>query len=213
MAVLDTLPGVEVAITVNGGQLQEYTEPDAQDEEGVVTKYIEAQTGVNFAFSVRIPKGFRYKGEILSIRSFVDGSIIDHSLCLKESTQKRLFRVVVGKVVSGNGSSGKLKFNMLGKQSYLNCQILITFGLLTRAAIHDGRTSTDESKSAKNMGTLVVEIAHHILSGSVTRGYPGYALKHSIESVSEKTLKGQSVSHSVGYNSAISAQNMSKSNF
>ncbi|TKA79150.1 hypothetical protein B0A49_01332 [Cryomyces minteri] len=51
MAILEDVPGIEVAITVNGNDLKEHEEDDTVNEPKTVTKYIEATSGVNFGSS------------------------------------------------------------------------------------------------------------------------------------------------------------------
>lgn len=114
MAILDILPGVEVAITVNGENLQEYTEPDAQEEERVVTKYIEAETGAQFAFKIKVPQGFQFKGDALSIICSADGSMISENTCIEEKSRGEEYGFLVDAIHSRDGSSKPLRFETLG---------------------------------------------------------------------------------------------------
>lgn len=55
MAIADSLPGVKIEVIVDGSALKEYEEPDAEDnedEQGTVTRYIEAESAKVFAVSI-----------------------------------------------------------------------------------------------------------------------------------------------------------------
>ncbi|KAH0006756.1 hypothetical protein KCU78_g12139, partial [Aureobasidium melanogenum] len=56
MAVLDGLPGVEVTVVVDGKDLHEYQDADMEDDEGTITKYIEAVDNANFAIRIKVTK-------------------------------------------------------------------------------------------------------------------------------------------------------------
>ncbi|KAG9638363.1 hypothetical protein KCU64_g13835, partial [Aureobasidium melanogenum] len=68
MAVLDGLPGVEVAVVADGEDLHEYQDADMEDDEDTVTKYIEAADNTNFAIKIKVTKDAKFKGRALSFR-------------------------------------------------------------------------------------------------------------------------------------------------
>ncbi|KAL9071155.1 MAG: hypothetical protein Q9157_005570 [Trypethelium eluteriae] len=49
MAIISSVPGIEVAVTVDGSDVKEYTDPDLAEEPNVVTKYIEVSSECEFA--------------------------------------------------------------------------------------------------------------------------------------------------------------------
>jgi len=72
MAVTDKHPGLEVEVVVDGAPLKEYNDDDSNDQE-IVSKYIEAQSGAEFAvrstFTAPFPRGH---GVQIAVR--VDGT-------------------------------------------------------------------------------------------------------------------------------------------
>lgn len=52
MAILKTLPGVEVTIRVKGKALQEYGDKMLDDDFDTVSRYIEAQSGQTFEIKI-----------------------------------------------------------------------------------------------------------------------------------------------------------------
>lgn len=73
MAVLDTLPGLEVTITVDGADLQEYEEPGVELEPKVVTRYIEAISDANFVITYRLGPELHFTGDCVALQTEVDG--------------------------------------------------------------------------------------------------------------------------------------------
>lgn len=73
MAVTDLLPGVVIAVTVGGNDLQEHRDDDLEEETRTTTRYIEATSGQNFAVRIKVKQGFRFAGDALSFHVHVDG--------------------------------------------------------------------------------------------------------------------------------------------
>lgn len=77
MARSDHLPGVEVAITVDGNDLKEYTCDEQGSEPRTTTKYVEATSNKHFEIRVKVDKGFRFPGDAHSLAAGVDGVLVD----------------------------------------------------------------------------------------------------------------------------------------
>lgn len=58
MAIDTNYPGLEVAVTVNDSPLQEYDDGDEDSAPNTVTKYIEAQSGAEFAVTAKFKHPF-----------------------------------------------------------------------------------------------------------------------------------------------------------
>lgn len=111
MAILDTLSGVEVAITVDGKDLHEYEDLAIKDDRGTVTRYVEAITGAKFAFRLKTPKGFEYRGDRLVFACYVDGTMVGEWIVRDWQTMTKAFEMVKN---SRYGPSREFKFNELG---------------------------------------------------------------------------------------------------
>jgi hypothetical protein len=112
MAILDSLPGVEITVVVNGEDLHEYQDTDMEDEENTVTKYVEAVTGANFAIKITMPKGFAFGGDCLSFRVKVDGLFAKSPLIGPGDTSE-ISTFLVDGVTVGDENIRKLRFSEL----------------------------------------------------------------------------------------------------
>lgn len=72
MAILDSLPGVEVTVTVKGKSLEEHVDSDLADDPFTVTRYVEAKSNQIFAVKVVTKKGAT-RGAGLHYEVHVDG--------------------------------------------------------------------------------------------------------------------------------------------
>ena len=80
MAITDTAPGLEVTILVDGKPLKEYRNADDPDEEGTITRWIEAADGKNFVVHIKAGKNFKYKAEVLGCTIYTDGNRVSSPL-------------------------------------------------------------------------------------------------------------------------------------
>ncbi|KAK5250346.1 hypothetical protein LTR16_005983 [Cryomyces antarcticus] len=85
MAILEDVPGIEVAITVNGNDLKEYEEDDIVNEPKTVTKYIEATSGVNFGIRYSVARRFPMKGDCITFSMYLDNEKCGSSVVTKAS--------------------------------------------------------------------------------------------------------------------------------
>lgn len=101
MAISDDLPGVEVAITVNGQDLREYIDPDLDEDDRTTTRYIEAASGQAFAIQTKVPKGFKFVANSLVFRMHIDGRWVSGPLVSKETCRFAAGHTIIeGKRVS-----------------------------------------------------------------------------------------------------------------
>lgn len=113
MAVLDSLPGVEVTVVVDGEDLHEYQDADMEDNEDTVTKYIEAVDGANFAIKIKATNNTVFKGHFLNFRTSLDGSSVCNPLIRRVGRRARTHvRIVEGAQVRAQRMR-KLKFDAL----------------------------------------------------------------------------------------------------
>ena len=89
MAISEDLPGVEVAVTVGGNDLQEYRDDTIEEEDRTTTRYVEAKSGQEFAIRMKVKKRFGYAAgaDTLSFRITVDGDFIAHPLIDRATTR------------------------------------------------------------------------------------------------------------------------------
>ena len=82
MAVLSEYPGLDVAFIVHGQRLQEYDDDDEPSPK-TVTKYIEAQSGANFAIATSFKPPFPTRYVVMG-RLYIDGKRMSKWYCERE---------------------------------------------------------------------------------------------------------------------------------
>lgn len=116
MAILSTCPGLTAEILVNGVPLQEY-EGDEADEElespDMVTKYIEAQSGIDFAVSYTPTAPLPAKN--FSVTTYLDGVRVHADLIRPEDFTIGGCYVAMGRrsVIGSQTVLQKYRFNDL----------------------------------------------------------------------------------------------------
>ncbi|THY04794.1 hypothetical protein D6D02_07885 [Aureobasidium pullulans] len=197
MAILDSLPGVEITVVVDGEDLHEYQDTDMEDEENTVTKYVEAITDANFAIKIKGSQELEYKGDCLSLDVLVDGLRIQRPLIGREATRNGGYTRLVEGLKVNAGYMRRLRFNTLETGTWThtsqqraksNSFILVTehgFGL------------PEDLERVKTMGKIEVRLVHKIWDKPTERTYKDVA--NDIGIISEKAIKGQAMTHSLGY--------------
>jgi hypothetical protein len=75
MAVLPAHPGLSVQVVVDDQPLPEYDDEDATQDDGSITKYIEACSGSEFKINLIYDKPFQ-KNKDLRVCCYIDGSLV-----------------------------------------------------------------------------------------------------------------------------------------
>lgn len=89
MAIHPDLPGVTVIIVANNQLLQEFREDDAREEEGTITRYVEATSGSHFAVHIAVDQTFQFQGDSLAFSIAVDGQDIGQPTFIREQVAYR----------------------------------------------------------------------------------------------------------------------------
>ncbi|KAF2480192.1 hypothetical protein BDY17DRAFT_33815 [Neohortaea acidophila] len=184
MAISDDIPGVDVAIVVNGKPLQEHKDSILVEEERTVTRYIEAVSGQSFEVRMTTNRQTRFKGDSLAFTIFMDGKEAESALMSKEACRsRRAVRTMKGAEIA----TGFVK--------------KFFFSALETAA--DGRKFNDEGAKLSDLGQIVIEVSHVNCVGSPSSGDGFDGETQDIGILSEKAIKGQTLSHSVGLRDAV----------
>ncbi|KAJ9623096.1 hypothetical protein H2203_006029 [Taxawa tesnikishii (nom. ined.)] len=183
MAISDALPGVEVAVTVNGNDLKEYEDPEIDAESRTVTRYIEAVSDQRFGIRIKIPKGFEYRGDCLAFRITIDGIKTGGPGFGKHKTE-----------------SGDFHTTRMGKPTGVNEIQPYTFAALEFAA---SGHATESLRNITELGVIKISVEHGVYRGA---DEPGKSIEKAIEVLSEKALKGRTLSHVVKFGEAEKSQ-------
>lgn len=78
MVVSEALPGLEIAITVDGIPLYEHRDPNEveEDEPRTTTRYLEVTSGQVFAISIKVLPHFQYQGDCIAFNIRADGELV-----------------------------------------------------------------------------------------------------------------------------------------
>ncbi len=73
MAIIKGVEGIEVTLSVDGKDLNEYVDENNRDEEKTVSRYVEAVSGKDFAVRCRISREAKFEGDSISFKVHADG--------------------------------------------------------------------------------------------------------------------------------------------
>ncbi|KAK5010061.1 hypothetical protein LTR28_012008 [Elasticomyces elasticus] len=178
MAILANLPGVEVAITVNGKRVKEYLAIDMQDGPRTATRYIEASSNQKFAVKCRVLGGFEYKGDCMSFETLVDGVSASCSIISMRNTEAGAATLTEKGVCEGN-KLRRFKFSAI------------------ETVDPDGLPHDVDVASVKSFGTIRVVVCHEKEVPHSGHQFDMEVKLPEMGMLSEKALKGQALSHSV----------------
>lgn len=187
MAIIDVLPGISIAVKVSGTPLEEHLDHDENDGDAgggiggkdTNTRYIEAITGQIIEIAISAEAGTTCPGDSIMFDICVDGlwvgdPIIDKLSCLYGHTI-----VSEGRVLSDGVRVNKYRFAALG--------------------IADTRSSKEEIQRLEDLGTIHIKASYVKHLGRLDQIRSGEVEINALAEVSEKALKGQTVSHGVAY--------------
>ncbi|KAK4575240.1 hypothetical protein LTR86_001092 [Recurvomyces mirabilis] len=177
MAIVDTAPALEVSILVDGKPLKEHRDDDDPDEEGTVTRWVEAVNGKNFVVQINAGTAFEYKAERLECAIYMDGNRVS------------------GPVVS----PGKSTMTSTGR--VLPGELLEKYRFSDLETVGDGNMLLREAGSVAQLGSIKV-VTSHVKKRGDAFGLSQH-VKATTRIVSEKALKGMAISHTVQFEEAV----------
>ncbi|OAK95675.1 hypothetical protein IQ06DRAFT_329081 [Phaeosphaeriaceae sp. SRC1lsM3a] len=178
MAVLDTVPGLEVQVVVRDQPLHEYEDCDVHVPKDTIERYVEAQTNANFEIRYSFAQPFP-TDRAVSMLITIDGNDVDEPL-LRPS---ELFDI------KGHTSSGPVYKSGLWKVRKYRFRGI-------RIEEHDGQAVSEELKARlKPVG--IISCGFYFLNDP-QRSEGHHNARQGIEelpSIDEKALKGDALSH------------------
>ncbi|KAH0339329.1 hypothetical protein KCU81_g7237, partial [Aureobasidium melanogenum] len=185
MAVLDGLPGVEIAVVVDTKDLPEYQDSDTANKEDTVTKYIEAVDGANFAAKIKLTKDFVFKGDLICVQVRIDGTRVCGLCLVPADVQAGSYNYNVDNIRVNNESARRLKFKVLETVSEEDAGV------------------SDNRERVQNMGKIEIRVDHENKTGvgTSTNDYQSPVIDESV--ISEKDVKGKAITHTYGLGEEI----------
>ncbi|KAK6396689.1 hypothetical protein LTR65_008587 [Meristemomyces frigidus] len=183
MAVTEELPEVEVAIFVDGVALREYEDTDIEEEDRTVTRYVEATSGKSFQIHLKVETSCKFFGDCLAFAIYIDGKKVGSPIVMEKKCEKDAHtRVTKGMQVSADRNR--------------------SFVFTSLETVSDGFTLNDEANLVKELGIIRVMANHEHVNGRSINASKNLDVS-AVGFVSEKAIKGQSVSHGVGFSEAV----------
>ncbi|KAK3722677.1 hypothetical protein LTR37_002248 [Vermiconidia calcicola] len=180
MAISEDLPGVEVEVTVGGKGLREHEDRDLEEEPRSTIRYIEAISGLTFAISTKLLPHFEFKGDCIMFSISVDGVWTASPVILRTHGKKDRSPVTEGKWIASDR--------------------IAKYRFATLETVSDGHMKPGEATSFKDLGSIVVKCTHGRVHGNTT--FAGESANGKVGIVSEKALKGRTLSHQVDFTEA-----------
>lgn len=198
MAIIEVLPGVEITITAGGAALKEYLDQDTTDNSKTITRYVEAETDQNFSVSIKVNPETRFKAGLLCFEVFIDGNAISSSLVRKKWCKSTAYNLKIDGVPLPRRKVRNFHFaDLKTGESYL-CPPL--HWRLTDV-VEDGPTPKKRTSKMKELGSIKITAQYMQSKGRAKGGKSDRSNKEleSIGQVSEREIKGQTISHTTGY--------------
>lgn len=86
MAIHSDFPGVTVQVVVNDEPLEEYVNEEEEDPPKTLTRYIECQSGAEFAIKTSFTENFDPTD--MSLRAYLDGVMVSKWFVVKEDVTR-----------------------------------------------------------------------------------------------------------------------------
>ncbi|RYP24432.1 hypothetical protein DL767_008602 [Monosporascus sp. MG133] len=191
MAVLNDIPGIEVAVQINGQDVVEYDDPDASEHVrscATSSKYIESIDDAEFTIRYKASLDYNWEGcrdHVLRFRAFADGLKLSGKVIFKTDA-------LCGRCIHVEGFS---KYDPETKNKYTyNCK----FSPISTVDDSGRERVIEDSRVAKKLGLIEVEVYRSTYSGTREPEASSVTAPHSYV-LAEKSLKGKAISHGVSY--------------
>ncbi|KAG9385459.1 hypothetical protein A1F94_005006 [Pyrenophora tritici-repentis] len=191
MAILSE-PGIEVAVIVNGQRLEEYDD-DEEPRPKTVTKYIEAQSGTEFAIATSFKPPFPTQCDIKTCL-YIDGKIMESWRCKHHQ--------LLGKTFLKDYIYSQQDRECV-KQKFYFAELEI----MEEARYAPNVASVREALSAKGQVTLKFDFVTNVVVRG--KGKPRNPIDYkglvALENIPEKALKGDALSHQTVFSKPLKA--------
>ncbi|OBT63950.1 hypothetical protein VE03_05969 [Pseudogymnoascus sp. 23342-1-I1] len=195
MAVIDTLPGVTISISINGQPVEEYVDVDVGEEvDGpqapkTVVKYIEAMSDAEFAIQTSIFPAFRAHRQTINDIAFqvnVDGEWVA-GRCWQDAFGD-LYPSWDGKIegFSSKDATGRPTVNPF------------KFAEVKIVEVADKAKIDQDVKAGAALGQITIEVFRIILGAEINGSRPSLP-KDAAPEISEKAIKGRALSHGTSF--------------
>ncbi|KAF2117495.1 hypothetical protein BDV96DRAFT_685221 [Lophiotrema nucula] len=189
---LDKLPGVKVEIIVNGQSLTEYDCDEEIAEADTVTKYVESQSGAEFAikFTVTDPKPESF----LTVEYFIDGKSTTGNLVWQERYQHKSTHHSTHRGIRTRQGSKVYEQRYCFSELKTDDSAIGNAGEELKSALAKTGIISVTVRRVKNVREVPRE-------GPVVQGI--FMNATTPETVPEKALKGRALSHQLRYEEQV----------
>ncbi|RDL33263.1 uncharacterized protein BP5553_08702 [Venustampulla echinocandica] len=194
MAILEGAPGIRVTIVSQGKALKEYEDDDGFRRgeydvpvERISTTYIECVSDEEFRIELEITPDYNPAGKHthLSFSAYVDGMSVARWPTPKAPGVKYYIDAALTRLNKREISCRTLKFSQIRKVDDA-----------------DSTRVKSDAKLAANLGEIIVYVHHATEKNSRDKESGGPGEFQAVDEISEKALKGKSISHSISFGAA-----------
>ncbi|KAF4541096.1 uncharacterized protein LTHEOB_8898 [Lasiodiplodia theobromae] len=181
MAIIPSIPGVQAHVKVNGKQVKEYADSSECHEDDSMVRYIEAVSGARFTIHCKVWHPYDLQGQDIRARVWVDGKRIKGCVITHDEHEERQGEMNVKGVKSfkdGKGTIAPMAFSELDIDEN-----------------HKDIPSRKLHEKVTSVGTIRIEIERGQAKVKARRDRT--TTMDEIGKISEKALKGKSLSHQV----------------
>ncbi|KAK4496756.1 hypothetical protein PRZ48_012739 [Zasmidium cellare] len=202
MAILKSLPGVEVTVEVDGEPLDEYEDKTSTDDFDTVTRYIEAPNDRDFEIIIVTSAGAT-RGAGLEYQIIVDGNVSEelvttHDQCFNRDPHTW---VSVGWPISSS-SYRTYKFNRFSTCESLDHPKLCDWASLTWILQVESATK-HQPHDINKLGCIEVHV-YHLLSSTRSGGELEFEdVPSDVADLSEQSTKGKSLTHTIAFGETV----------
>lgn len=195
MAILEFF---EAAVSINGQRAAEYDDDDSETKTSpnskVVTKYVEAVAGTNFALDISVKKDYTFDCDYISFNVNLDGTSMSGRVMSPDYARLSQIGGVKGQE-NGQMTLRKFKFGDLAISEFAG---RVSFPISNRSQADDGSVSSLSEEKIKYLGMIRVEVYRYMLNYVNTESGERHSISAREESVPEKALKGRAVTLTAG---------------
>lgn len=191
MAVIEAIPGVAITVQVAGRPLKEWPDDNEDPRHHAVVRYVEAVSGQEFDIKVQVQDEAVFQENSLTFHVHIDGQRTQSFTSWPGGRKVTIFR-------------GIRDATSMRRYRFSNLQISESVGMVEMSfrlqpAASDDHHLDDEPEQLDGLGEIQVLMYHTRKIDEPRKRQPLPRNYREQSIVSEKMLKGQSVSHCVAY--------------
>ncbi|GAB7364863.1 hypothetical protein MBLNU230_g5655t1 [Neophaeotheca triangularis] len=195
MAIIDAAPGIEVTVEIDGLHLEEYRDDDLTEDPLTANRYIQAHSRKTFLVRVNVYPGALMYGNCIQAELTVDGNRVG-----KVNLHEDCTRIFTGVRISDSHRKlfvfSELDFTEEDETAHQQDRVVTRLGQISVKLYHRNLTYHDPPNRAGNPNG-------GLRDGNGMKQAPRLDMPEPVGPVTEKDVKGQALSHSIGFGDKV----------